>query len=100
MKPYPLQAIETRYLPATNHKPRRIVAQSEGGARAVVSCPGHDSDWENHAAALRALLEKLNRATGDGWRGDYVAGGTRRGLCWVNVAPCAPRVLIPRAVAD
>ena len=26
--------------------------------------------------------------------------GTRRGLCWVNVAPCAPRVLIPRGGVD
>ena len=86
-------------------KGRRVTARASFAWGLVVlpvqenDRPDHDY-MEEHAAACRALLAKLNRATGDGWAGDYVAGSTPCGLCWVNVASSAPRVLIPKEGAE
>ena len=54
-----MQAIETRYLPATNTKPGRIVATNGDRARLLRSYNSALSSGQNHTNAAYALaLEK------------------------------------------
>lgn len=63
-----MQAIVTKYLPPTNHKGARVVAKAAAG-RLVVHWDHSLNVADNHAAAARALVEKL------GWGGRWIAGG-------------------------
>lgn len=67
-----MQAIVTKYLPATNTKPSRIKATSSAGS--VTVSYSYDLDTEGcHRQAAQALCEKL------GWAGQYVTGGLPNG---------------------
>ena len=66
------QAIETKYLRATDTKGSRIKASAFGGSITV----GYDYElntWENHRAAADALIAKM------GWSGTYAQGGNAKG---------------------
>ena len=74
------QAIETRYLGASNTKGTRIKATAFGGSVTV----GYDyalDAQDNHRAAADALIAKL------GWTGTFAQGGnvTGTGYYFVNV---------------
>lgn len=86
-------AIETRFLPCTNTKPTRIVAETCNGQRLVMSASkaedlsesggrGRDSGTgeKAQAAVAQALADKM------GWPGKLVGGGTKRGMCFVFVS--------------
>ena len=62
-----MQAIEVKYLPATNTKPSRYKATAEAGS-ITVPYDYDVCDWSNQENAARALLNKL------GWDND-IAGG-------------------------
>jgi hypothetical protein len=86
-----MQTIETRYLPDTNTRPRRITAKQSGGgpqAKQVTisrdSAP--DDDNEAHGFAARTLAEKI------GWHGELIGGHTREGMVWVFVESLSPRI--------
>lgn len=74
-----MQTIETRYIGATNTKGSRIKATHSGGVKSVTigfySVDG--GELEVHAAAAKALMDKLN------WHGTMFGGGTERGMVWV-----------------
>ena len=73
-----MQAIETKYLPATNTRGSRIKATSASGLSVTVPYPHELSGMECHWEAARALVAKL------GWgAGEYVAGGTKGGYVFV-----------------
>lgn len=77
---YVTQAIETRYLGATNTKGGRIKATAWGGNITV----GYDyalDAQDNHRAAANALIAKM------GWQGTFAQGGnvTGTGYYFVNV---------------
>lgn len=57
-----MQAITTRYLGPTNHRPSRIIAQCNAG-RLVVSWDYALNIEDNHGAAAQALIAKLGWTT-------------------------------------
>ena len=74
------QAIETKYLRATNVTGERIRASAWGGSVTV----GYDyalDAQDNHRAAADALIAKM------GWTGTYAQGGNAKGTGYyfVNV---------------
>jgi hypothetical protein len=72
------QAIETKYLGATNTKGARIKASAWGGSVTVpYNCALNTED--NHAAAQLALRHKM------GWQGKYAQGGNVKGDGYVFV---------------
>jgi hypothetical protein len=70
-----MQAIRTRYLPATNTKPSRMQAKCE--ARTIYLSYDHGQDgYGNHLAASRALQTLMNwdrfgTMVGGAFAGDY-----------------------------
>ena len=74
------QAIETKYVKATDTKGAHIKAKAESGS-IKVSYDHALNTAENHEAAAMALIEKL------GWQdlGVFVEGGTARGYVFVNI---------------
>lgn len=75
-------AIQTRFLPATNYKPARIVAETLaqfGGNRPVrvIMSYSFDGDASHHNTA-KHLIAKL------GWNGQWHAGGTGNGFVYVK----------------
>ena len=73
-----MQAIETKYLPATNTRGSRIKATTASGISATVPYPHELSGMECHWEAARVLVKRL------GWSGEYVCGGTRAGYVFVG----------------
>lgn len=80
-----MKAIQTKYLPFTNHKPSRIVAKAEGVPSLTTTCNALD-EWRianrlehitNHQAAARLLAEK------QGWHTTLVSGGLPDGT-WAH----------------
>lgn len=63
-----MQAIQTKYLPATNTKGSRIKATAEG-ATITIGYPHEFNEMEAHAVAALALCKKM------GWAGDLIGGG-------------------------
>lgn len=53
-----MQAIRTKYLPATNYKPSRMKASAEAGS-VTISWDDEFGQEENHIRAARALAEKF-----------------------------------------
>ena len=83
------QAIETKYIGASNTKPSRIKAECWGGS-VTISYP-HELDTDKaHAAAAQALIDKMTAlATKYGgsrtiWNtGRWVQGGNAKGTGYV-----------------
>jgi len=72
-----MQAITTKYLPATNTKPSRYKATSASGLSVTLSTDHSlDSDG-NHEAAAQALCAKM------GWHGRLIHGGTKEAEIFV-----------------
>ena len=72
------QAIETKYLKATNVRGSRIKATALAGSLTV----GYDHALDaagNHAAAAQALIARL------GWEGTFAQGGNAAGTGYVFV---------------
>jgi hypothetical protein len=72
------QAIETKYLKATNVRGSRIKATALAGSLTV----GYDSALDgpaNHAAAAQAFIARL------GWTGTFAQGGNAAGNGYVFV---------------
>ena len=75
-----MQTIETKYHPATNHKPSRISAEASGyQAKIFVSYDHSLNSDDNHTKAANMLLEKLK------WTGDYIGGHTKKGMVFVSM---------------
>ena len=53
------QAIQTKYLPATNHRGNRIKANCKAGSITIDWPYGLDTD-ECHESAAKALMDKLD----------------------------------------
>ena len=66
------QAIETKFLGPTNFRGARVKATAQA-ASVMVSWDHALNVDENHAAAARALAEKM------GWEGAWIAGGGAQG---------------------
>ncbi len=66
------QAIETKYLRATNVKGARIKASAWGGS-VTIGYPYELDAQDAHRAAADALIAKL------GWTGTYAQGGNAKG---------------------
>ena len=79
-----VQAIETKYLGATNYKGSRIKATHQGNVKSVTVGYDHALNLdENHQRAAKTLLDKLG--TAGAWDGKMVGGSTRNGMAWVFV---------------
>ena len=72
------QAIETKYLKATNVRGAHIKASALAGSLTVGYDYALNSD-ANHAAAARALIERLE------WTGTFAQGGNAAGTGYVFV---------------
>lgn len=76
-----MKAILTKVLPATNTKPTRIKAYTEGGNSITLSWSECDDEGrtqaEAHGYAARKLARKMN------WPGVLLGGGTIEGYCFV-----------------
>jgi hypothetical protein len=71
-----MKAILTRYIPATNTKPSRIIASAEGVKPLAIGYHSVDSDPHSHAARALAMRQ--------GWTGALIGGGLPNGdQCWV-----------------
>jgi hypothetical protein len=77
---YVTQAIETRYLGATNTKGGRIKATAWAGSITIGYNHALDTQ-DNHRAAANALIAKM------GWSGTFAQGGNVKGdgYYFVNV---------------
>lgn len=74
-----MQAITTKYLPATNHKPARVKATATAGS-VLVSYDSALRDDDAHKEAALALCRKF------GWEGSLVMGTTHNGdNVWVFI---------------
>lgn len=76
--------VETKTLPATNTKPRRIVAFTCNGHRAIVSYDNSGTDLQAHFAAAQHLIKTQLRHVPDCSTMTY--GGTKMGyfFCWTQ----------------
>lgn len=75
-----MQAIETKYLGATNYKGSRIKATHQGNVQSVTVGYDHALNIDgNHHAAAKALMRKLK------WTGEMHGGATKTGMAWVFV---------------
>jgi hypothetical protein len=74
-----MKAIETRYVGPGNVRGARIIASDSDGNRVTLSYPDELSGEAVHRKAAQALADKM------GWTGRLVAGGTKRGYCFVFV---------------
>lgn len=79
-------AIETRFIPATNYRPTRIVAETCNGHRLIMSASeastragdtGRPEDDTRIVA--QALADKME------WKGQLACGGTKAGYVFVFV---------------
>lgn len=73
-----MQAIETKYLPPTNHRGARIKASAQTGSVTVPYDHALNYD-ENHIAAARALVKRFE------WLGSWYSGGAVKGDTFVHV---------------
>lgn len=74
-------AIETRFIPATNTKPRRIVAETANGHRLVMSSHKADNEVQDNGNGenlqryvAQCLADKMQ------WGKLRDSGGTKRGM--------------------
>lgn len=72
-----MKAIRTRFLPATNTKGSRIVAECEGGNKVIIARKYGMEIEDNEKLAVQTLMDKLNwpydvnlMAHGGGLNGD------------------------------
>lgn len=75
-----MDAIETRFLPATNTRGSRIKATTLGNhvVSLTLSYDHAMNSWDNHRAAAEALIAKLQ------WYDmSFYGGSTARGSVWV-----------------
>lgn len=76
-----MKAILTKIIPATNTRPTRIKAYTEGGNHLTVSWSECDDNGrtqaEAHGYAARKLARKMH------WPGVLLGGGTIEGYCFV-----------------
>lgn len=72
-----MKAIQTRIVPPTNKKPRRVKAWDQDGNRCFIDYP--DLPWGEpiHRAAAEALCRKM------GWTGAIHGGSVRHGYVFV-----------------
>jgi hypothetical protein len=85
-----MQAIQTKYLPATNNRGSRIKATCDRGS-ITIPYPHELSGDEVHRVAVRALVAKFNAEDearygtkpedGKGWNAGFVTGGLPDGTC-------------------
>jgi len=71
-------AIETKFIPPTNHRGARVKAFTESGLSVTIPWEHGDGVEANHVAAAQALAHKMD------WAGFWVGGGTKRGWAFVN----------------
>lgn len=74
-----MKAILTKVLPATNTKPARLKACTEGGNSIVISwheCEDGRTQGEAHLYAARKLCDKMK------WEGRLIGGGTPSGYAF------------------
>jgi hypothetical protein len=76
----PFQAIVTRYLGPTNCRGGRIKAKTASGISVTLGYDSALSITANHAAACKALVDRLN------WGGRWISGGTDKGQAFVMVS--------------
>lgn len=76
--------IETKCIPATNTKPRRICAFTCNGHRVVVPYDNNCSDVQAHFKAAQALINGQFKHAPDATTMSY--GGTKLGyfFCWTQ----------------
>jgi hypothetical protein len=74
------QAIETYYIGPSNVRGSRIKAKTASGISLTLSYDSALSIGENHAAACKALVDRLN------WGGRWISGGTDKGQAFVMVS--------------
>ena len=72
-----MQAIETKYLPATNTKGNRIKATTASGKSHTIPYPGEYDTEKAHRIAANLLKEKMD------WTGELIGGATKAGYAWV-----------------
>ena len=83
-----MQAITTKYMGPTNHRPSRIKATSCGGKTITNAYDGELSTEANHQAAAISLLDSI------GWRQEMV-GGTLSAdgrMAWVSTSRNSLRI--------
>jgi len=85
-----MQTIITKYLPATNHLPARIKAQTSYGKRSITVSIHHPkieriSDDLRRESIVAQML--VNEKLGDSWRGTWTAGKIDNDrTVWTNTA--------------
>jgi len=75
-----MDAIETRFIPATNTRGSRVKATrlAPGGESSTIGYDHALNSWDNHRAAAECLITKLG-TTGV----TFVGGDTATGTVWV-----------------
>lgn len=74
-----MQAITTKYHPATNTRGARISASTESGIRVSIPYPHDATSDDKHWRAVEALCRKL------GWSGTLCEGAIKGGYVYVFV---------------
>ncbi len=76
-----MKAIITRYVPATNTKPSRVIAEAEGGNRHVMTFASYYGDDARGSGPYRKAAEELCMKMD--WDGKLIGGGTKDGYVFV-----------------
>jgi hypothetical protein len=73
-----MQAIETRYIGATDYSKAKVEAMAEAGSM-TIDWDSEKSMLENYIAAAKALAEKLE------WFGQWCGGVLRYGYAFIQI---------------
>ena len=68
-----MKTIQTKHIPATNHKPARIKAWHEGGSL-TISREAVADEVDPHIYAIAKLAQRME------WLDEFVVGGTKDGM--------------------
>lgn len=75
-----MQAVFTKFLPATSHRNDRIkVTLGNGRKSFTFNCDARIGHIENHRRSAQAVLKAME------WHGKWIAGEHTTGYVWVRV---------------
>ena len=81
-----MKAIQTKYLPCTNHRGSRIKATAEGVKSLTIGYPHELDSHDAHKQAAQALADRQAKDTRYPWRLPLAGGSLSNGdMAWVFI---------------
>jgi len=81
-----MKAIQTRYLPCTDHRGSRIKASAEGVKSLTIGYPHECDSYHAHKKAAQALADRQAKDTGYCWKLPLAGGSLPNGdMAWIFI---------------